>query len=104
MSNFLVINYIIYCVLKYNKFDNENEMKIFRLCLDVKKKKLKVMMPFFQSELGWSVFGSLGRTWVVAGQVRKLWMWLFPAKRTRNKKGLARVSPVVATMPKSVSL
>ena len=31
-----------------------------------------LMMPFFQSELGWSVLGSLGRTQIDAGQVHRL--------------------------------
>ena len=65
---------------------------------------------FFQPELGWSVLGSLGRTWTVVD-----WsegsrssglnlLALDVALLCKNKKegGSARASPVVAPMPKSV--
>ena len=57
---------------------------------------------FFQPELGWSVLGSLGRTWTAAGLVCRL---LDVALLCRNKKegGSARALPVAAPMPKSVS-
>ena len=58
---------------------------------------------YFQPELGWSVFGLLGRSWADTGLVcrlcvvgsgigllllliGRLWMWHSPAKRTRKKK------------------
>ena len=65
---------------------------------------------FFQSELGWSVFGLLGRSWADTGLVcrpcvvgpgvgllllltGRLWMWLSPTRRTRKKKGRRGLRP-----------
>ena len=65
---------------------------------------------FFQPELGWSVFGLLGRSWadtrlvcrlcVVGPEVGllllligRLWMWHSPARRTRKKKGRRGLRP-----------
>ena len=65
---------------------------------------------FFQSELGWSVWGSLGWTktadglnwrtpdrlgWgrIAAMLIYRLWMWHSPARRTRRKKGRRGLRP-----------
>ena len=64
----------------------------------------------FQPELGWSVFGLLGRSWADTGLVcrpcvvgpgvgllllliGRLWMWHSPARRIGNKKGRRGLHP-----------
>ena len=65
---------------------------------------------FFQPELGWSMFGLLGRSWADIGLVCRscvvgpgvgllllliggLWMWHSPARRTKRKKGRRGLRP-----------
>ena len=77
------------------------------------------MMPRFQPELGWSVWGSLGWTKIADGLNWRIpdrfgWdriaamltcglrSWYFSTK-TRKKGGSARALPVAAPMPKSDS-
>ena len=60
------------------------------------------MMPF-SNGLGWSVLGSLGQNWTVAGLVCRLCMWFFPAEKNNREEGPAGASLIVAPMPKSVS-
>ena len=71
---------------------------------------------FFQPELGWSVFGLLGRSWAGLQAVRRR-VWgrttaatdrqaldvALPYKKNQKEEGLARASPVAAPMPKSAS-
>ena len=75
---------------------------------------------FFQPELGWSVWGSLGWTKTVDGLnwrmpdrlswgriaamlVYRLWMRHSLARRTKKEEGPARASSVTLPMPKSDS-
>ena len=48
---------------------------------------------FFQSELGWSVWGSLGWTWIDGGPVCRLWTWNSCAKKNKKEEGPAGASP-----------
>ena len=76
-------------------------------------KKIVIDDAFFQPELGWSVWGSLGWTKTAGGLnggCRIVWavdLWtLIVALLGKNKEegGSVRASPVAAPMPKSVSL
>ena len=60
------------------------------------------MMPFFSTGLGWSVLGSLGRTWTTAGLVWSVGTGVALLCKNKKEEGSTGASPVAAPMPKSV--